>query len=148
MITRSERSTQPETTYLMKRIIPLLVLFGLLVVPTSMALAQTTGNLPTLPSANETQVGTTADSLIGFICQIFNWVFLALLLAAVAFVLVAAYRYLTAAGDAAKVTLANKTLILAAVAIAVALLARAVPVIVGSFVLSGNSSSSSFDVCP
>lgn len=128
----------------MKKIFSLLVLAGLLVIPTASAYAQLPG-VP-LPAADQTQVGTNAQGVIGFICSTFNFVFLGLLLAAVAFVLLAAYRYLTAAGDPAKVTLANKTLIFAAVAIAIALLARAVPVIVGSFVVQGGNSSA-FDVC-
>ncbi len=129
----------------MKKIIPLLVVIGLLAAPAALVFAQTGGGIG-LPSATQTQVGTDVNGIVRFVCILFNYVFLALLLAAVAFVLLAAYRYLTAAGDPAKITTANKTLIFAAVAIAVALLARAVPVIVGSFVLSDNSSSS-FDVC-
>lgn len=126
----------------MKKLIPLLTL-GALAVPT-FVFAQVNG-VPTLPGPSDTQVG--ANGIVPFVCSIFNYAFLALLLAAVAFVLLAAYRYLTAAGAPDKVTLANKTLILAAVAIAVALLARAVPVIVGSFVLTDNNNNSSFDVC-
>lgn len=130
----------------MKKLIPLLTLVGLLAVPMASAFAQSAGGPPPLPGPGDTHVGTDVNSLISFICSLFGWVFLALLLAAVAFVLLAAYRYLTASGDPAKVTTANKTLIFAAVAIAVALLARTVPVIVGSFVLT-NSNSSAFDVC-
>lgn len=130
----------------MKKIIPLLSLIGLLAVPTAMAFAQTS-NLPTLPGGGQTNIGGNQSTILGFVCTVFNYAFLALLLAAVAFVLLAAYRYLTAAGAPDKITLANKTLIFAAVAIAVALLARSVPVIVGSFILS-DGSNESFDVCP
>lgn len=131
----------------MKKIIPLLVVIGLLAAPTAVVFAQLTGGVP-LPGGDQTNLGTSADGVVKFVCGLFSYVFMALLLAAVAFVLLAAYRYLTAAGDPAKITTANKTLIFAAVAIAVALLARAVPVIVGSFVLSpGSSGQSGFDVC-
>lgn len=126
----------------MKKLIPLLTL-GILAIP-MMVFAQT-GNAPTLPGPGQTNI-TSDSSILEFVCRAFNYVFLALLLAAVAFVLLAAYRYLTAAGAPDKLTLANHTLILAAVAIAVALLARSVPVIVGSFILQ-DQSNSSYDVC-
>jgi magnesium-transporting ATPase (P-type) len=119
----------------------------LVAVPTAMVFAQAGGGVG-LPGPGDTVLGQTPDQsgIIKFICVIFNYAFFALLLAAVGFVLYAAFRYLTAAGDPAKVTVANKTLIFAAVAIAVALVARAVPVIVGNFVLS-NGGGTSFDVC-
>lgn len=128
----------------MKKILSL-VLIGLVLLPAGLALAQTGG--VGLPGPNDTQIGNGPTGVIAFVCTVFNYVFFALLLAAVGFVLLAAFRYLTASGDPAKVTTANKTLIFAAVAIAVALLARAVPVIVGNFILTNDQGGSAFDVC-
>ncbi len=125
----------------MKKLIPFLTLAVLLAVPSAFTHAQ-----PVIPDPSNTQLGTSTGGVIAFICVLFNYAFFGLLLAAVGFVLLAAYRYLTAAGDPGKVSAANKTLIFAAVAIAVALFARAIPVIVGNFVLR-DSSGGSFDVC-
>lgn len=70
----------------------------------------------------------------GLICKAFGYLFALLIIVAVIFVVVAAFKYLTAAGDPEKVKGANHQLIYAAIAIAVALIARAVPLIVGSFI--------------
>jgi hypothetical protein len=129
----------------MKKVISL-ALIALVLLPVGFAFAQVGNGTVGLPSPTETNIGTDTGGIIRFVCTVFNYVFFALLLAAVGFVLLAAYRYLTAAGDPEAVSKANKTLIFAAVAVAVALLARAVPVIVGNFVLNSNQGSS-FDVC-
>ncbi len=129
----------------MKKIISL-ALIALVLLPVGFAFAQVNNGSVGLPSPTDTAIGTDTGGIIRFVCSVFNIAFFALLLAAVGFVLLAAYRYLTAAGDPDKVSAANKTLIFAAVAVAVALLARAVPVIVGNFVLNNNQGSS-FDVC-
>ena len=97
-----------------------------------------------LPGPNDTVTNT--GGIIVAACTIFNYMFLGLLLLGVLFVLLAAYRYLTAAGDPENVTKANRTLIYAAVAIAVSLFARALPVLIGNFVL-GDGAGSGFDVC-
>lgn len=75
-----------------------------------------------------------ANGVLSLLCQVFTWAFYILIILAVIFVLVAAFRYLTAAGDPEKVKGAGNTLLYAAVAIGVALLARAVPLIIGSFI--------------
>lgn len=129
----------------MKKLIPLLVVFGLIAVPMTLVLAQGLGTVPDLPGPDATSI-TAQGGIVRFICMVFSYAFFALLLAAVGFVLYAAYNYLTSGGDPGKVATANKTLIFAAVAVAVALLARAVPVIIGNFFLT-NPNSSAFDVC-
>lgn len=63
----------------------------------------------------------------GPICTIFRYIFFILILIAVIFILVAAFKYLTSAGDPEKVKGANKQIIFAAVAIIVALIARVIP---------------------
>ncbi|MEK9179915.1 MAG: hypothetical protein AAB897_00690 [Patescibacteria group bacterium] len=59
-----------------------------------------------------------------------RWLFWILVILTIVFVLIAAFKYLTSAGDPGKIGEASKTLIYAAVAIAVALLATGVPLIV------------------
>ena len=129
----------------MKKLISLFAFVGIMAFPAAARIAHAISG-PVLPGPGETILGDTPDQngVIAVICVLFGYAFFALLLAAIGFVLYAAFNYLTSAGDPAKITTANKTLIFAAVAIA--LLARAVPVIVGSFVLE-NSSQSAFDVC-
>lgn len=75
------------------------------------------------------------------LCVIFNWMFYFLIILAVIFIVVAAFRYLFAAGDPEKVKAAGHALIYAAVAIAVAVVAKAVPSIVGSLLGAGTITS-------
>lgn len=72
-----------------------------------------------------------------------DWMFYFLIILAVIFVVVAAYRYLTAAGDPEKVKSANKTLLYAAIALLVGILARAIPSLVGSIVGTSVSAPAS-----
>lgn len=88
--------------------------------------------------ANLGDVNVTApgdvSALLSIVCRIINYVFFVLIIVAIIFVIIAAFRYLTSGGESEAVSKANKMLIYAAVAVAVALLAKAVPVIVGSIV--------------
>ncbi len=63
-----------------------------------------------------------------------NWMFLILLTLAIIFIIIAAYKYLTAGGDESKVSSAHKTLIYALVAIAVGLLAQGLVYLVAELV--------------
>ncbi len=100
--------------------------------------------VPFLALAALPDPGTPAsdiDSLcdvINLIKTISNWLIFFLITLAVIFVILAAFKYLTAGGDAEKVSVANKQIIYAAVAVAVGLLAYAVPAIVKAFLLSGD----------
>ena len=76
---------------------------------------------------------TSLQGVLNTVCVVFDWAFYFLVALAVIFIIVAAFKYLTAAGDAEKVKGAGNTLLYAAVAVGVALLARAVPLIVASF---------------
>ena len=77
---------------------------------------------------------TDVNGFQAFICTVvIGWLFTFLVVLAIVFVLVAAFKYLTAAGDPEKVKGASHQLIYAAVAIVVAILARAVPLLIGSF---------------
>ncbi|GEM_PF-4228908 len=68
----------------------------------------------------------------GFLCQIAVWMFYILIGLSVIYVIWAAYRYLTSAGEEEKIRTANRTLTYAAIAIAVALVAKAFPLIIVS----------------
>ncbi|MDE2019576.1 MAG: hypothetical protein KGJ13_04475 [Patescibacteria group bacterium] len=71
------------------------------------------------------------------ICNIINWLFYFLIILVIIFVLVAAFRYLTAAGNPEKVKLASLTLLYAAVAVVIALIAKGFPLIISSFLGGG-----------
>lgn len=86
----------------------------------------TAATLPTAPI-------TSLTGFENFLCTVVAaWMFTFLIILAVIFVLIAAFKYLTAAGDPEKVKSAGSTLIYAAVAIVVALFARGLPLIIGS----------------
>jgi hypothetical protein len=84
---------------------------------------------------------TSLNAVLQTLCTVFAYAFYFLIVIAVIFVIVAAFKYLTAAGDPEKVKSAGSTLLYAAIAIGVALLARAVPLIVGSFLGASGVSS-------
>ena len=112
-----------------------------LVLP-AMAFAQ---NVPVPVAPNQTNVPqgniTSLQSVLQLLCTVFAWAFWFLIVLAVIFIIVAAFKYLTASGDPEKVKSAGTMLIYTAVAIVVALLARAIPAVIGSFLGAGNLSS-------
>ncbi len=71
------------------------------------------------------------------VCAIIDWAFWGVIVLSIIFTLVAAFRYLTAAGDPEKVKLAGSTLLYVAVAIAVALIAKGFPTIISSLLGGG-----------
>ena len=75
------------------------------------------------------------------LCTVFAWAFYFLIVLAVIFIIVAGFRYLTASGDPEKVKGAGTMLLYTAVAIGIALLARAVPLVIGSFLGASGVSS-------
>jgi hypothetical protein len=112
-----------------------------LVLP-ALAFAQNIPN-PTAPGQTNVPQGniTSLQSVLQSLCTVFAWAFYFLIVLAVIFIIVAAFRYLTAAGDPEKVKGAGTMLLYTAIAIGVALLARAVPLVVGSFLGAGGVSS-------
>jgi uncharacterized membrane protein len=106
----------------------------LLMVPV-LALAQISQPPVTAPS-NITNINQVTGAA-GIICTIINWIFWLLIILTIIFVLVAAFRYLTAAGDPEKVKAAGATLLYAAIAIVIALIAKGLPLIVSSFIGGG-----------
>jgi hypothetical protein len=79
-----------------------------------------------------TQVSiTSTNALFCAIDQVFDFLFYLLIALSVIMIIVAAYGYLTAQGDAEKVGKATKTLTYVAVAVAVALIAKGFPLLIG-----------------
>lgn len=76
---------------------------------------------------------TSAAGLQGVLCNIFNLMFWLLIAISVVMVLLGAFTYVTAQGDSEKVSKATKMIMYAAIGIVVALFARQVPAIIGSF---------------
>jgi len=97
----------------------------------ALALAQTPSAPPSVLSGGIGSIGTE-------LCVIFDWMFYFLIILAVIFIVVAAFRYLFAAGDPEKVKSAGHALIYAAVAIVVGLIAKAVPGIVSTLMGAGT----------
>lgn len=75
----------------------------------------------------------TIELLLGRVCAVVDVIFTVLIVAVVVFVTITAFRYLTASGDAERVAQANKALIFAAVALVVALVSKAFPIIISKF---------------
>lgn len=82
---------------------------------------------------------TSLDQLLGVLNKIINILFTILMIAAVIFILIAAFNYLTAMGSADKVKTANNMIIYAAIAIAVALVAKGIPWVISSIIGGGVS---------
>jgi hypothetical protein len=70
--------------------------------------------------------------IVGIVCKIANYLFTIALVIGVIYALVAAFKYMTAGGDSAKVSEAHKTLTWAAVGIAVAIFAGSLPGVIAS----------------
>lgn len=87
---------------------------------------------PTAPVTSLTAVGTS-------LCNITGWLFYFLIILAVIFIIIAAFKYLTAAGDPEKVKAASHMLLYAAIAIVVGIIAKAVPSLIGSVLGSTTS---------
>ena len=85
---------------------------------------------PTAPTAHI----TSYQGVINLLGVIINWLFAILITLAVIFIIIAAFKYLTASGDPEKVKGANHSLIYAVVAIAVAIVAKAIPWLVASII--------------
>ena len=98
---------------------------------------------PIAPSGVNVPQGniTSLQSVLQLLCTVFAWAFYFLIVLAVIFVIFAGFKYLTAAGDPEKVKGAGTMLIYTAVAIGVALLARAIPLVIGSFLGASGVSS-------
>lgn len=100
----------------------------------ALALAPVVGlaQQPTIPQAN-----LTLDKVVALIETIANWAFAIFLAVAVLYILFAAYLYLK--GEEGEIEEAKKRLIAAAIAIAIALLAKGIGPLVQSLLGSGGA---------
>lgn len=92
--------------------------------------------LPLLASAQALPSGgpTGISGVFDLVCLIFGYLFFVLILATIFFVIMAAFKYLTAGGDPEKVKAASHQLLFAAVAIVVGILAKVLPSIAASII--------------
>jgi hypothetical protein len=95
------------------------------------------------PNSLPTPVITSLGGLITYICNAINWVFTFLVILTILFIIIAAFKYLTSAGDPDKVKSANNQLIYAAIAVAVALVAKGIPLVVAGFLGASQGQTSS-----
>ena len=102
-------------------------IFGALNVGVAYAQTSPPVGISPMPDIGITGASDLTNFIICNLAAVMFWILTAL---AVVFVIVAAYKYLTSGGDTEKVSGATKTLTYAAVAVAVAILAKVVPVIV------------------
>jgi hypothetical protein len=105
---------------------------GALGLPLMHALAQALPLPPPAPGLNST------NSIQTSICSILDYVFTAAIILSIALVLIAAFKYMTASGDPEKLKSAHKTLMYVAVGLAVAILSRTIPILVGNFIGYGG----------
>jgi heme/copper-type cytochrome/quinol oxidase subunit 2 len=112
-------------------------IFGILgVVGLSLLLAGSAAAVD-IPGINQTGP-TTVSGAVDVIKNVVKWVYIIFFIIAVLFILLAAFTYLTAGGDAEKVKSAHNQIIYAAVAIVVALIAVSVDTIISTFLTSGQ----------
>ena len=90
-----------------------------------------------IPSAGQTVLAGGFSGVLGLVNTITNWLFSLLLVLAVLFILMAAFKYLTSGGGE-EVGAAHKMIIYAAVAIAVAFLAKGIVFVVKQLVTTGG----------
>lgn len=96
------------------------------------------------PSKIGIGTGTGGARAMNLACLGLRWIFTAAIVFSIIMALLAAIEYMRSAGDPAKVKASTNRLIFTAIGIAVAILARSLPVIVGSFLdVSGGTASGS-----
>src|SRR3989344_1106012 len=109
--------------------------FGKIALPLAAAIALTAMPLLSLAQGETLPPGPSSiEDIIDILDRLLNWMFTILMTVAVTFILYAAFVYLTAGGDPEKVKTASNQLIYAAVAIAVALVAKGIRFIVEQLV--------------
>ena len=82
---------------------------------------------------------TNIQQLVNLICKAFGYMFYGLIALSIIMVVVAGFNYVTAGDNAEKVSKANKMILYAAIGIAVALLAKGIPLIVANFLGASTS---------
>lgn len=85
--------------------------------------------------------GSFAQELKDILTRLTNWMLALLIAVTVAFIVYAAYLYLTSQGDVEKVKTANRVILYAAIAVGVALLAWVFVALIGALVGAPSSPS-------
>ena len=106
----------------MKKVLASLVLVTLLAVP---VVGMTQDEPP--------EIITDPQDIVDLIETVTNWVFTIVMLLAVLFIILAAFFYITAAGNPETIGKGKTMLIYALVGIAVALIARGLPLLIQAF---------------
>lgn len=91
--------------------------------------------LPTPGGANQVNISNTTN-IVAIIERVFNFLFTILMFLAGIFLVYAGYVYLTAAGDAEKVTQAKNIIIYAVVAIIIGMVAWSIPTLINYVLLN------------
>ena len=107
----------------MKKNLVILTLVGLLLVPTMTLLAAT----PEVPGSPPV---TTLQNIVDLMEKIGKWIYAIVFALAIVFILVAAFQFLTAAGNPDAITKARQNLIYALVAVGIAVIAWGLPKLV------------------
>ena len=126
----------------MKKLIIAGLACSMLLATTPMAFAQCAVPPCGVPEPGQTILGEGNDGISGGVAlvqKITNWLFTILLILAVLFIIMAAFKYLFSGGSEESVSSAHKMLIYAVVAIAVAFLAKGIVFVVQELVASGYS---------
>lgn len=122
----------------MKKLFPFILLASILIAHTVFAISES-------PIKPPTQISLTQGGAAGVVCLGLQWLFTAAIIFSIVVVLLAAYDYMRSSGDPALVKSATNRLVYVAIGIAVALLARTVPVLIGSvFGAASSGDTSSF----
>lgn len=86
---------------------------------------------PTLPPSPPI---TSIADIFRYVDKILNLIFAALVVAAIFFVLMAGYTYITSAGDTEKTAKANKQLLYAAIGLGIALISKGIELVVRNII--------------
>ena len=84
-------------------------------------------------------IATSGQGALDVINLLTGWLFVILSVAAVIFIVLAAFQFITAGGNAEAIIQARTKLLYAAIGIAVALVARAVPLVLMSIIGTGGA---------
>ena len=114
----------------MKKVLSAFLMFGLFALPAVAFGAVTTTTVPSGPQ--------TIEALLGTIEVITNWIFSILLIVAVIFILLAAFQFVTAGGNATAVQEARQKLLYAAIGVIVAVAAQGIVTVAKSVLGAGG----------
>jgi|GEM_PF-3139851 len=104
---------------------------------------------PTSPIKPPTSIegGNVAPRALALACTGLSWIFTAAIIFSIVMVLLAGIAYMRSSGDPAKVKEATGKLVYTAIGVAVAILARTLPILVGS-ILGVSGGTDIGGICP